>query len=133
MTSSTSVSGLPSLRLRFPATGGYLRVCRLNASVLAAELDFDLDELDDLKLAVDEAVTWLTGDDECGGSVELDIRHGDGRIEIVGTRTADDLPPRDAEDLVDAILGATVDSHELLGPPGAPRTVRLRKATASAP
>ena len=103
-----------ALILRFPARAGYLHVSRLNASAVGAEAGFDVDELEDLRLAVTEAVTWLLADPESGGEVELVMSATDGTLRIDGTRSSSiALPDRALDDLMDAVLGATTDSHRL--------------------
>jgi serine/threonine-protein kinase RsbW len=47
------------VRLRLPATGAYLSVLRSATAGLAARLDFTLEEIEDLRIAVDEACALL--------------------------------------------------------------------------
>ena len=47
------------VRLRLPAVGAYLSVLRTATAGLAARLDFTLDEIEDLRIAVDEACAML--------------------------------------------------------------------------
>jgi hypothetical protein len=54
------------VELRVPASGAYLAVLRTAAAGLAARLDFTLDDIEDLRIAVDEACALLlplAGDD----------------------------------------------------------------------
>lgn len=53
------------VRLEIPASAAYLAVARAAASGLAAQLQFTFDQLDDLRIAVDEACTQLL--DRSGG------------------------------------------------------------------
>lgn len=48
--------------LTVPAEGAYLSVLRTAAAGLAARLHFTLDEIEDLRIAVDEACAMLVGD-----------------------------------------------------------------------
>ncbi len=52
---ATAATGHDLVELRVPATGAYLAVLRTAAAGLAARLDFTLDEIEDLRIAVDEA------------------------------------------------------------------------------
>lgn len=113
------------LTLTFPVRSGYLRICRITTTTFAADLGFDVDQLDDLRLAVDEAVTWLLQDEETGGEVRLALSASDDEIAISGERHSDAVPERDIDDLVHAILGATVDSYELHSEAGH-RSIELR-------
>jgi serine/threonine-protein kinase RsbW len=45
--------------IRLPAAGAYLSVLRTATAGLAARLDFTLDEIEDLRIAVDEACAML--------------------------------------------------------------------------
>jgi anti-sigma regulatory factor (Ser/Thr protein kinase) len=116
-----------ALTVMFPARSGYLRISRLNATTYGAKLGFDVDALDDLRLAVDEAVTWLLDDEEAGGTVTLQLSESEGGIRLVGERNGAVLPEREVDDLVHAILGATLDSYELVGTNGGGRRVELLK------
>lgn len=101
--------------IKFPARPGYLYVSRLNASAIGAEAGFDVDELDDLRLAVNETITWLLADPDSGGDVELIMTAKDGEIRIDGKRNSTSaLPERSLDDLIEAILGATVDEHRFM-------------------
>ncbi|HZC98971.1 MAG TPA: ATP-binding protein [Actinomycetes bacterium] len=48
-----------TVHLEIPASGAYLAVARAAATGLAAQLHFTYDEIDDLRIAVDEACTQL--------------------------------------------------------------------------
>ncbi len=50
------------IELRLPADGAYLSVLRTATAGLAARLDFTLDEIEDLRIAVDEACALLLTD-----------------------------------------------------------------------
>ena len=116
-----------ALTVSFPARSGYLRISRLNATTYGAKLGFDVDALDDLRLAVDEAVTWLLDDEDAGGTVTLRLTESEGGIRLIGERNGAVLPERSVDDLVHAILGATLDSYELVGTEGGGRRVELVK------
>ena len=47
--------------IQMPAEGAYLSVLRTATAGLAARLDFTLDEIEDLRIAVDEACGMLLG------------------------------------------------------------------------
>jgi serine/threonine-protein kinase RsbW len=51
-----------AVELRLPADGAYLSVLRTATAGLAARLDFTLDEIEDLRIAVDEACAMLLPD-----------------------------------------------------------------------
>lgn len=49
----------PDVELRIPADGAYLAVLRTATAGLAARLDFTLDDIEDLRIAVDEACAMV--------------------------------------------------------------------------
>jgi serine/threonine-protein kinase RsbW len=49
----------PAVQIETPATGAYLAVVRAAATGLAAGLDFTYEQIDDLRIAVDEACAQL--------------------------------------------------------------------------
>jgi serine/threonine-protein kinase RsbW len=54
------VTGAPDrVEVRVPASGAYLTVLRTATAGLAARLDFTLDDIEDLRIAVDEACALL--------------------------------------------------------------------------
>jgi serine/threonine-protein kinase RsbW len=56
-----------------PATGAYLSVLRTASAGLAARLDFTLDEIEDLRIAVDEACAMLLPRAVGGADVECEF------------------------------------------------------------
>lgn len=99
------------LIVRFPARSGYLEISRLNATAMAASAGFDVTELDDVRLAVNEAVAWLL-DDGVDGGVELTIGTSPGELRFRGVLSGPRIPELGLPDLLHAILGATTDSYE---------------------
>ena len=83
------------VELRLPADSAYLAVLRTAAAGLAARLDFTLDEIEDLRIAVDEACALLLpriaadGDLTCVFTIEADTL----AVEV-SARTTDAEPPR---------------------------------------
>jgi serine/threonine-protein kinase RsbW len=57
------------VELRIPADSAFLSVLRPATAGLAARLDFTLDEIEDLRIAVDEACALLLPDVPPGGSL----------------------------------------------------------------
>ncbi len=99
------------------------------AAGLGARLKFTIDDIEDLKIAVDELASYLTGSQGRDGSLEITFRVGESRIEITGVGH---LGPghRIRSDLTDfskVILDAVVDEAALEQTDGHP-TFRLVKA-----
>jgi serine/threonine-protein kinase RsbW len=59
--------------VRMPAEGAYLSVLRTATAGLAARLDFTLDEIEDLRIAVDEACAMLLPQASPGASLECEF------------------------------------------------------------
>lgn len=64
-----AVSVDDTVELRIPASGAYLSIVRTATAGLAARLDFTLDEIDDLRIAVDEASALLLADAVTGANL----------------------------------------------------------------
>lgn len=106
------------IELTFPASSRYVRLSRLAAASLATELDFDIDAVDDLRIAVDEVVTLLV-DGEHGGKITLRFLPGEDTLTVQGRcdATAFNGAVPSVSDLVEAILSATTDHHEIRSTP----------------
>ncbi|MFD0854991.1 anti-sigma factor, partial [Actinomadura adrarensis] len=59
MAAGTKLSVRDVVTVKLPAAGAYLSVLRTATAGLAARLDFTLDEIEDLRIAVDEACAML--------------------------------------------------------------------------
>lgn len=111
----TDVDG-EEVRLTMPATPQLLRVARLTAAGLAGRLGFSVDEIEDVKIAVDELCFALVGSKGRPGSLTLTYRLGDRELEIDGEGTfpADGVDHAFApSDLSAQILAAVVDDHDI--------------------
>lgn len=62
----------PTVTLRIPASTGQVVLIRAAVSAMCARLDFTIDRIQDVKLAVDEAAALLLGD--MAPDSQLDIR-----------------------------------------------------------
>jgi serine/threonine-protein kinase RsbW len=86
------------VRLRLPAIGAYLSVLRSATAGLAARLDFTLEEIEDLRIAVDEACAILLTnaaldvDLEC----EFELRPDEIRVSVTVPTVDGAQPPRDS-------------------------------------
>ena len=56
--------------LRLPAAGAYLSVLRTATASLASRLDFTIDDIEDLRIAVDEASAMLLTQAKAGADLE---------------------------------------------------------------
>jgi len=97
-----------------PAEGAYLSVLRTATAGLAARLDFTLDEIEDLRIAVDEACAMLLTQAIPGTSLDCAFDLGAEEMTITVSVIAAEprMPPRDtfAWTVLSALAG-TVDSR----------------------
>jgi serine/threonine-protein kinase RsbW len=76
---------MSNVTIRIPASPAYLQVVRLVAAGLATRLGFTLDEIEDLKIAVDELSAYFTGTQGRDGTIEIRFGVHDDKLEIEGT------------------------------------------------
>jgi serine/threonine-protein kinase RsbW len=79
-----------TVSITIPASPRYLQVVRIVAAGLASRLKFTIDEIDDLKIAVDELAAYLTGAHGREGTLEVAFVIQDDSIAIKG---AGKFPP----------------------------------------
>lgn len=84
------------VRLRLPCSSGYLVLARVAVGALCARLDYSVEQLDDLKLAVDEACSLLIAEALPGETLELNLAPDpDGHLTITAcARTRTGKAPR---------------------------------------
>ncbi|MBT8240643.1 MAG: hypothetical protein KJN63_05395 [Acidimicrobiia bacterium] len=98
--------------ITFPAQSGFLGLCRVNVSAVGGMLGFDIDVLDDLRLAVTEAVQWLLDGAAEGAEATLRIGLGSKSLSFSATCANQTGAASEIDDLASAILGATVDAFD---------------------
>jgi hypothetical protein len=111
----TDVAG-EEVRLTMPANPQLLRVARLTAAGLASRLGFSFDEIEDVKIAVDELCFALVGSKGRSGNLTLVYRLSDRELWIDGEGvfvTNGSEPAPAPSDLSAQILAAVVDEHEI--------------------
>ena len=119
------------VRLVVPAAAEYLRLVRLTAAGMASRLGFTFDEVEDLRIAVDELCFHLLGeaDDppppDDTRTMDLIYSAGPDFITITGRTGLSGAVPQPSE-LSEQILDALVDEHEVTGSNGTV-TFRLKK------
>jgi len=116
------------VRISMPADGAYLSVLRTATAGLAARLDFTLDEIEDLRIAVDEACAMLLGQAIPGSDLACDFTLGPDSMSIsVSVRS---LAPRvpSSETFAWTVLSALAGSVDAQAGPGDALTIVLRKS-----
>jgi serine/threonine-protein kinase RsbW len=80
--------------IKLPAAGAYLSVLRTATAGLAARLDFTLDEIEDLRIAVDEACAMLLSQAVPGADLECTFSlDGESMRVAVSVLTVDGVEP----------------------------------------
>ena len=114
--SGTGPTSSGTVELTIPAEADLLVLARVAVSTVAARSEFDIEEIDDVRLAIDDLCLSVL-DGRRTGRLHLRIDGSPDRVEVLchydGTGVA---PVRDgADDLTDElsgrILGALVDEH----------------------
>ncbi len=98
------------MRLSIPASSAYLSLARAATSGVCARLDFPLERLDDLSLAVDEAISLLLLDAAPGTEIVCRWQPQDDGVSIsVSSTSSSGRVPRTTT-FAWAVLSALVDS-----------------------
>lgn len=113
--------------LVMPADPEFLRLARVAAMGLASRLSFTIEEIEDLRIAIDELVFGLIGTRGRAGRVSLRYALHDEGLEVQGTGAFEDEHPSPGlTELSELILDAVADEHELVAD-GAGPSFRLLK------
>ena len=117
------------VRLTVPAMPEFLRLARVTATGLASRLGFTFDEVEDLRLAIDELCFALMGTRGRPGTIRLRYLVTDEALEVEGVgEFRGEGPEPTLSDLSRQILTALVDEHDVRrGSDGLP-CFRFRKA-----
>lgn len=112
--------------LTLPAQAEFLRLARLAAADVASRAGFDYEEVEDLRIAVSELCALISGDET--GTLSLTFRLGEDQVEVDGASPAVEPGPlSDDLDLVQGLLAAVVDEHELSRDGGTARFRLLKR------
>jgi serine/threonine-protein kinase RsbW len=101
------------VRLIIPAHPRHVRLVRLTAAGVAADAGLDVDDVEDLRIAVSELFALLVDEDGSDDEIEVVYRQLDRAVAVEGRRTvgiADGAAPK-PDDLALDILRVIVDEH----------------------
>jgi serine/threonine-protein kinase RsbW len=124
-TARGSSNGDDIVTLVVPAQPEFLRLVRLAAADCGARAGLTIDEVEDLRIAVDELAYALFADDGASGELTLRLAASKGCVEVVG-RCLAHRPAVAVADLSRTIIGAVADEHEISSDNGT-RQFRLLK------
>jgi serine/threonine-protein kinase RsbW len=98
-----------------PASPRFLSAARVVAASLGVEAGLDVDDLDDLRLGVNELVSLLVEVATPGSRVDLEFEVDDVRITVRGSLDGAVAEVMELDELTRRIVEAVVDHHEVDG------------------
>lgn len=102
------------VEVRIPADVVYVSTLRLTAASLAARCDLTIDDIEDLRLAVDEACALLLPLAGVGSTLDARFELAEGRLAVdTSVATADGAEP-DRDGFAWTVLGALASSVDVL-------------------
>jgi serine/threonine-protein kinase RsbW len=102
-----------TVEMRVPADVVYVSTLRLTAASLAARCDLTIDDIEDLRLAVDEACALLLPHAADGTTLDARFVLGDGKLTVESSvRSADTAEP-DRHGFAWTVLGALATTVEV--------------------
>jgi serine/threonine-protein kinase RsbW len=103
------------VRVQLPVDSRYIRVARLVAAGLASTAGFDVDAVDDFRIAVDELCAALLEVGDSNASVELMFSVSDGEVQVDGRTATPGTASFDSDrlDLSRQILDVACDTYTL--------------------
>ncbi len=103
--------------LDLPLSARYATTVRAVAASMASTISMSIDDIDDLRLGVNEAISVLTDlDDEASAAGRLHVRfevEPDRILVTVGRSGVNDAPNLELDVLAERILGAVVDEYSI--------------------
>ena len=95
---TSGVGARSDVELRLPADGAYAAVLRTLTAGLAARLDFTIDDIEDLRIAVSEAAAMVLDEADPGADLTCRFRlePGELRLECSTTSTTPTAPDYDS-------------------------------------
>jgi serine/threonine-protein kinase RsbW len=114
--------------LSVPGSADYLRLVRLAAADAATRAGFTVDDVEDLRIAVDE-LCFALAEDDGARRLELRFRVAGAAVEVEGRCEHGD-PEFSLGDLATVIVGAVVDEYSI-GVDAGSRWFRAGKSTST--
>ena len=116
------------VRLAVPARPEFLGLARVTAAGLAGRLGFTYDQVEDIRLAIDEICFGLTGSKGRDGTIEVRFLLGPDGLTVNGQGLFAEAAPVHLSELSEVILSALVDEHSMGDGAGGPhfRLVKRR-------
>ena len=127
-TAQSAASVRDRVTIKMPADGAYLSVLRTATAGLAARLDFTLDEIEDMRIAVDEACAMLLSQAIPGSDLRCDfaLGHDSMTVRVSVSCLSPRVPAGDT--FAWTVLTALAGSVDAQVGPGDVLTIALRKS-----
>ena len=122
------------VRLIVPAQARHVRLVRLTAAGVATDAGLDVDDVEDLRIAVSELFALLVDEDESDDEIEVVYRQRDHAVSIEGRRVlrhGGAGPAPHPDDLALDILRVIVDEHRFKADSEERRFELLKRAAPS--
>jgi serine/threonine-protein kinase RsbW len=105
------------VHLILPADPRHLRLARLTAAGIAGDLGFDVERLEDLRVAVDELCAVLIDDAPVGARLSLEYRVDDDEVLVRGELDRPSTDPPEVHPVAAELLAIVADDYrvELVG------------------
>jgi serine/threonine-protein kinase RsbW len=114
-----------AVTLTVPGRPEFLRLVRLAAADAGTRAELSIDDVEDLRIAVDELTYALLGDEPSSEILTLTYSAAPGIVEIEGSIPAGGASV-EVSQLSQSIIGAVVDTHEIVDD-GVTRRFRFTK------
>lgn len=101
------------VRVEFPAATVNMAIARSVAAAIAARADLTLDQVEDVRLAMDEATSHLIRVAHPDSSIRCDLWIEGATVHAAMTCTTDKTPPPDPDPFTWTVLTALVNSVDL--------------------
>lgn len=95
--------------LRFPGTAHYVRLARLVAAEAAHRAGFDMEDIEDLRIAVSELCGIVGGDTTVETTLEFVVSGG--RVEVTGSGAA--ATPDEDTEFAEALVSAVTEEYSI--------------------
>jgi serine/threonine-protein kinase RsbW len=120
--------GADQVTVRMPADGAYLSVLRTATAGLAARLDFTLDDIEDMRIAVDEACAMLLSQAIPGSCLECGFELSPDDMTITVSVPCLNPRPPSGETFAWTVLSALAGTVEAQVGPGDRLAIVMRKS-----
>ena len=110
MSSPGPEAGTAEVELRLPADSAYVSVLRTTTAALAARLDFTIDDIEDLRIAVGEACALVLPEPQDGGRLLARFELEPGRLTVRVTAPARGMTEPDYDSFAWQVLDTLASS-----------------------